>query len=91
FPVQGFKIDSAFRSAKAGGHLENAVAAGMRDGDAKPDPCAHGLFPMAQRTDRILPMGGVKLTLLNQTIDDFLDGLPPIGGDHLRNNLILGE
>ena len=33
----------------------------------------------------------IELTFLDQASDDLLDGLPLVGGDHLRNDLTLGE
>ena len=89
--VKGLKIDPGFGTAEASRHFGDGVAAGMRNGNAEPDTGAHGLLAMTQGANRLLPIGDIELTFLDQASDDLLDGLPLVGGDHLRNDLTLGE
>ena len=63
----------------------------MRDGDTKAHPGAHGLLAVAQSSHGLLAMRGFKPAAGHETIYDLPDGLPPVGGHHRGNDLILGK
>ena len=69
----------------------NGVAAGVWDRDTEPDAGAHGLLAVTKRGQCLITMSRIESLVPHKAIYDFLDGLPPVGGRHLWNDLILGE
>ena len=89
--IQGFEIDALFGTGKAGGDFLDRIAAGMGDGNAKPDAGAHGFLTMTKGRNGLVVMRGIKMSLRNKAGDNLLKCLPTICGRQLRDNLILGE
>jgi hypothetical protein len=63
----------------------------MRYGNAKPNSGAHGLLAVTQRGKCLITMSRIETLIPHKAIDDLLNGLPPVGGRHLGNDLILRE
>ena len=63
----------------------------MRDGDAEPDPRAHGFLALLERIEHHVVILRLNLAHLDQQIDQFHDRPPAFGGLHLRENLLDGQ
>jgi len=91
FAIERLEVDPRLGTTEASGNLRYGVTTRMWYGYSETDTRAHRLLAVAERGDGFLVMRCLEMTVLDKPVHDLRDRLPPVGGGHLWNDLILGE
>ncbi len=87
--IEGIEIHAAGGTSQSANDFANQIGRGMRDADAKSNARAHGPFALAHDGDDGIAMLRLDLATGNQDIDQFINGLPPVGRLELNDDLLL--
>ncbi len=89
--VEGVEVSAVLGSAEGADDFVDEVGGGVGDSDSEPDAGAHRVLAFLDDGGDGVAVFGFNFAALDQLADQLVDGLPPVGGFQVGNNLVRAE